>query len=377
MVGLLCVAAFPRLVEVTVQGAHQLPLPTVGWSGRCARADEVGQDGTMDVNDRRQPGGAASAEQTVRSLGEFGLIRAVLPAFSDTDAVLVGTGDDAALLAAAGSVLVTTDLMVDGRHFRRDWSSGRDVGHKVAAANLADIAAMGGVGNALVVGLALPGDLSVAWVQDLAAGMAAELTEVGATVVGGDVTESETLVVAVTALGRVDGTAVLRSGARPGDVVALAGRLGWAAAGLAVLSRGFRSPRVVVEAHRRPQPPYAAGPQALAAGATAMTDVSDGLLSDLGHLARASGVAIDVDSLALEIAEPLQAVGAALGINPVEFCLTGGDDHALVATFSAGVQLPPGWRRIATVHEGAATERGVVTVDGTVHDGPGGHRHFS
>jgi thiamine-monophosphate kinase len=325
----------------------------------------------MDAHRPKQSAGG-STDETVRGLGEFGLIDAVVPAFADTADVLVGSGDDAAQLVARGSVLVTTDLMVEGRHFRMDWSSGRDVGHKVAAANLADIAAMGGVATGLVVGLALPGDLAAAWVRELAAGMAEELTEVGATVVGGDVTESETLVVAVTALGRVDGPAVLRSGARPGDVVALAGRIGWAAAGLAVLGRGFRSPRVVVEAHRRPQPPYAAGPQALAAGATAMTDVSDGLLGDLAHVTGASGVAIDVDSSTLELAEPLQAVGAALGIDPVEFCLTGGDDHALVATFPPGTPLPPGWRRIGSVLEG-----GGVTVDGAAHEGSGGHRHFA
>lgn len=311
-------------------------------------------------------------DETVRALGEFGVIAAVVPAFADSAGVLVGSGDDAAQLAATGSVLVTTDLMVEGRHFRRDWSSGRDVGHKVAAANQADIAAMGGVATGLVVGLALPGDLPAGWVRELAAGMAEELALVGATVVGGDVTESGTLVVAVTALGRVDGSPVLRSGARPGDVVALAGRIGWAAAGLAVLARGFRSPRVVVEAHRRPQPPYAAGPQALAAGATAMTDVSDGLLADLAHVAAASGVAIDVDGSALEVAEPLQAVGAALGIDPVEFCLTGGDDHALVATFPPGVQLPAHWRRIGSVGEGSD-----VTVDGEAREGAGGHRHFA
>jgi thiamine-monophosphate kinase len=386
MVGLLCVAAFLRPVEVTVQGAHLLAVPTVAPLGRCARRHRVSEDVAMEANSRRQPASQVADEQSVRALGEFGVIRAVVPAFTDTAAVLIGTGDDAAELVADGSVLATTDLMVDGRHFRRDWSSAHDVGHKVAAANLADIAAMGGVATGLLVALALPGELPAAWVKDLSAGIAEEVAEVGATVVGGDVSESETLVVAVTALGRVDGNAVRRSGARPGDTVALAGRLGWAAAGLAVLGRGFRSPRVVVEAHRRPQPPYAAGPQALAAGATAMIDVSDGLLSDLGHVSRASGVAIDVDSSALEVAEPLQAVGAALGVDPLDFCLTGGDDHALVATFPGGVELPSGWRRIGAVREADAhwtdadtargSESAAVTVDGAVRAGQTGHRHF-
>ena len=129
---------------------------------------------------------------------------------------------------------------------------------------------------------------------------------------------------------------VLRSGARPGDVVAVCGRLGWAAAGLAVLSRGFRSPAVVVGAYRVPEPPLAAGPVAAASGATSMIDVSDGLLADLGHIAQASGVAIDVKSVALQINPRLVEVASALGKNPLEWVLTGGDDHALVATFPQG-----------------------------------------
>lgn len=311
------------------------------------------------------------ASMTLSELGELALIDSVRSAFESGADVLVGSGDDAAQLVAQGSVLVTTDLMVDGRHFRRDWSSATDVGHKLAAANLADIAAMGGVATGLVVGLAAPGDTPVSWVQELSEGIAAEVGAVGASVVGGDVAESDTLVLTMTALGRVDGPPVLRSGARPGDLVAVAGRLGWAAAGLAVLGRGFRSPRVVVEAHRRPDPPYAAGPQARQAGATAMIDVSDGLLADLGHIARASGVAIDVSTTCFELAEPLLAVGSALGVDPLEFCLTGGDDHALAATYPPDVSLPQGWWRIGLVGPGEH-----VTVDGEQREGTTGHRHF-
>lgn len=309
--------------------------------------------------------------KTLAELGEFALIGTVRSVFTDHSGVLVGSGDDAAQLAATGSVLVTTDLMVEGRHFRRDWSSAADVGHRVAAASLADIAAMGGVATGLVVGLAAPGETPVSWVQELSQGIADEVAEVGASVVGGDMAESATLVVAVTALGRVDGTPVLRSGARVGDVVALCGRLGWAAAGLAVLGRGFRSPKVVVDAHRRPSPPYAAGPQALQAGATSLIDVSDGLLADLGHVARASVVAIDVDRSRFEPAEPLLAVGSALGVDPLSFCLTGGDDHALVATFAPTVELPQGWTPIGVVGAGEG-----VTVDGVEPEGSTGHRHF-
>jgi thiamine-monophosphate kinase len=154
-------------------------------------------------------------------------------------------------------------------------------------------------------------------------------------------------------------------------MVALAGRQGWAAGGLAVLARGFRSPRKLVDAYRRPEPPYAAGAEALGLGATAMIDVSDGLLADVGHIATSSGVAVDIDTSAFELAEPLQAVGAALGADPMRFILGGGDDHALVATFPAGTVLPAVWTPIGTVSEGEG-----VTVDGGAYEGPTGHTHF-
>jgi thiamine-monophosphate kinase len=312
------------------------------------------------------------ANATLADVGEFGLIAALTERFPQGADVQVGPGDDAAVVAFPdGRVVVSTDLMVEARHFRRDWATAEDIGHRVAAANLSDINAMGGRATALTVGLAAPPDLLAGWMLELADGIAAECALVGASVVGGDLTAADQVVIAVTALGTVSGDVVRRSGARPGDVVALAGRQGWAAGGLAVLARGFRSPRKLVDAYRRPEPPYGAGAQAAALGATAMIDVSDGLLADLGHVAEASGVAVDVESDGFEIAEPLQAVGAALGADPLRFVLTGGDDHALVATFPAGALLPDAWTRIGTVSEGAG-----VTVDGAAYDGPAGHTHF-
>ncbi|MGH3368456.1 MAG: thiamine-phosphate kinase [Nocardioidaceae bacterium] len=312
------------------------------------------------------------ADATLSDLGEFGLVDALVGRLPQGDNVLLGPGDDAAMVdVPTGRVLVSTDLLVETRHFRRDWASALEIGHKAAAQNLSDINAMGGTATALTVGLAAPPDLPAAWALALADGIAAEAELVGASVVGGDLTRAEAVMIAITVLGVVPGEPVRRSGARPGDVVAIAGRQGWAAAGLAVLGRGFRSPRVLVEAHRRPEPPYRAGPQAAAAGATAMIDVSDGLLSDVGHVAAASGVAVDIESGSFEIAEPLHAVGAALGADPMAFVLTGGDDHALVATFPAGRDLPEGWSRIGSVSEGSG-----VTVDGSEYEGPGGHRHF-
>jgi len=280
-------------------------------------------------------------EATLAEVGEFALIGELTPLFGQGDQVLVGPGDDAAVLRIRqGHVVVSTDLVVEGRHFRKDWAGAADVGHRAAAQNLSDINAMGGRAHSLTIGLAAPGDLPARWALDFAAGFAAECDLVGASVVGGDLTGSDQVVIAVTVIGACAQSPVLRSGARPGDVLAIAGRQGWSAGGLAVLSRGFRSPRVLVEAYRRPAPPYAAGPQAAEAGATSMIDVSDGLLADAGHLAHDSGVAIDVWTSALEVPEPLHAVAAATGADPLSFVLGGGEDHSLLATFPGDATMP-------------------------------------
>jgi thiamine-monophosphate kinase len=316
---------------------------------------------------------------TLGQLGEFGLIRRVASGRSQPASTIVGPGDDAAVVAAPdGRVVATTDVLVDTVHFRLDWSTPEQVGRRAAAANLADVAAMGAVPTALLVGLACPADTPVATLDGLANGLWAEAEAAGTGVVGGDVASSSRLMIAVTALGSLEGRPpVLRSGARPGDLVAIRGRIGWAAAGLAVLQRGFRSPAVVVNAHRVPEPPYAAGPEAARAGATSMIDVSDGLLADLGHVAVASHAVLDLRSSALEVPRRLVDVGAALGADPRHWLLTGGDDHALAATFPLGVLLPFGWVRIGSVLSPGAGEPAVL-VDGRRYDGgPAGWDHFA
>jgi thiamine-monophosphate kinase len=312
---------------------------------------------------------------TVANTGEFGLIARVTARLQPGRATLVGPGDDAAVVSAPdGRVVASTDVLVEGRHFRRDWSRARDVGHRAAAANLADIVAMGASPTALLVGLCAPPELEVRWAEELADGLAAEAEFAGASVVGGDISASPTLTVAVTALGDLGGKPpVLRSGARPGDVVALAGRIGFAAAGYTVLCRGFRSPKVLVEAHRRPQVPYAAGPLAVQLGVTAMIDVSDGLLADLGHIAEASDVSIDVHQDEFDVPAQMRDAAAALGVDPYSWILAGGDDHALAATFPRDVALPPAWRVIGEVRAAGTN----VTVDGRPYtDGPSGWDHF-
>ena len=345
-------------------------------------------------------GGAIAAdEQTVAALGEFGLIAALsgwLRCISPADPrTLVGIGDDAAVLAAPdGRVVASTDFLLEGRHFRREWSSAADVGHKAAARSLIDVAAMGAVPTGLLVALAAPPDLPVTWARELTEGLAAECARAGATVIGGDTASAGSVLLATTVLGDLAGRApVLRSGAAPGDLVAVTGPLGHAAAGLALLEAVHTvSPpdppawaSSLVAAHRRPQPPYDAGPQAADLGATAMIDISDGLLADLGHIASASGVLIDLSSDRLSPGAGLQAAARALHpffgrtergsttahAQALAWVLTGGEDHALAATFPPGTALPPRWDVIGTVRKGDG-----VVVDGQPWAGSAGWDHF-
>ncbi|MEV4252359.1 thiamine-phosphate kinase [Spirillospora sp. NPDC049652] len=337
--------------------------------------------------------------ESIGDLGEFGLIRRVTGRPLGPD-VLLGPGDDAAVVAAPdGRVVATTDVLVEGRHFRIDWSSPYDIGRKAAAQNLADVVAMGARPTALLVGFGAPGGTSAEWAQRLTDGIVDEAALVGASVAGGDTVGSPTITIAVTALGDLGGAPpVTRSGARPGDVVAVRGRLGWAASGLHLLEHGLDGPAELIAAHRRPQPPYAAGEEARSLGVTAMLDVSDGLLQDLGHIAERSGVAIDVTAAAVPLPPRLAASDVASGIgvsggkeqdgasrgespsvhregktspetaaddvpmpDPLHLALTGGEDHAFAATFPAGAELPTTWTVVGRVSEGAG-----VTVDGSV-----------
>jgi thiamine-monophosphate kinase len=271
--------------------------------------------------------------------------------------------------------VATTDVLLEGSHFRLDWSSPYEIGRRAAAANLADVAAMGGRGAALLIGLVAPPELAVADAEALADGLRDEAARVGAAVIGGDSVAGERLTLAVTALGDLAGRRpVLRSGARVGNVVVLAGRLGWSAAGLALLQAGVREGPLVA-AHRVPQPPYEMGPALADAGATAMCDVSDGLVADLGHIAAASGKRIGIrpSELVGEVVD-----GRALTAQEV---LGGGEDHALVATLPPGATLPAGCRVIGEVvsddSSGAVVDLGSGTkldVAGWDHFGTGSSR---
>ena len=305
----------------------------------------------------------------VRETSEEELLAAIFPLLPTGAATLVGPGDDSAVVAAPdGRFVVSTDVLVERRHFRPEWSTGYDVGWRAAMQNLADIAAMGARPTSLVVSLVVPGRLPVTWVTGLARGLAAACAPSGAAVVGGDLSSGDDVVVAVTVHGDLGGRApVLRSGAQVSDVVAHAGRRGWSAAGLALLDHELGTgDRELVDAYLRPEPPLAAGPAAADAGASAMLDLSDGLLRDAGRIARASGVGIDLDLSAFAddlarlagAASAVSTTGPGRGDGPGaadasslarDWVLTGGEDHGLLATFPVGSVLPPPFRAVGRV----------------------------
>jgi len=358
------------------------------------------------------------ASTTVADLGEEALLAAFTPLLPKAARVLVPSGDDSAVVAAPdGRYCVSTDVLVQGEHFRTDWSTARDVGARAAAQNLADIAAMGAAPTALVVSLVLPRTTPVRWVRDLARGFADACAGTGAGVVGGDLSVGDRVVIAVTVHGDLDGRRpVLRSGACPGDLVVHCGTLGRSAAGLALLQAGLddRSDGwddAVAAAHagarddaggdgvriddggaaaaaqclriyRAPSPPLTAGPALADAGANAMLDVSDGLLRDAGRIARASGVVVEIadpdahpetglthDLAALvPVAGLLRPDAVAARDLARAWVLTGGEDHGLLAAvpLPAVGRLPEGARVIGAVRARRAGESAGVLVGGRV-----------
>lgn len=291
---------------------------------------------------------------TLADLGEFTVIDRLVAGRPATPGVRLGPGDDAAVVDAPdGRVVVTTDMLVEGRHFRLDWSTPHEIGRKAVAQNAADVEAMGARVTALVVAFGAPAGTAAAAAAELADGMWQEASRFGAGIVGGDLVASPHWVVSVTALGDLGGRPpVLRSGARPGSVIAAVGTLGRSAAGLALHHNGIGGFDDLKARHRSPRPPYGQGVVAADSGAQAMTDVSDGLLADLGHIATASGVRMDLDpdSLRTDV-DAVAPAAAAAGIDPWSLVLAGGEDHALVACFPG--PPPAGWRPVGVVRPGA------------------------
>ncbi|MBX7430697.1 thiamine-phosphate kinase [Mycobacterium sp. Y57] len=317
---------------------------------------------------------AEQPDRTLSESGEFAVIDRLVAGRRLPASVLLGPGDDAAVVASPdGRTVVCTDMLVEHRHFRLDWSTPHDVGRKSIAQNAADIEAMGARTTAFVVGFGAPGDTVTEHAVELADGMWHEAGLLGAAIVGGDLVAAPQWVISVAALGDLDGRdPVRRAGARPGDIVAVAGDLGRSEAGYQVRLHGAGGFEALRRRHLVPEPPYGQGAAAARAGATSMTDVSDGLLADLGHVAAASGVGIDVSLAGLAVdVDAVAAAAAAVGADPRQWVLGGGEDHALVATFP--VAPPPGWRVIGTVLERAPAS---VTVDGAAWAGKPGWESF-
>ncbi|MEY8017259.1 thiamine-phosphate kinase [Mycobacterium servetii] len=303
----------------------------------------------------------AGTAPTLRQLGEFAVIDRLVRGRRQPGTVLLGPGDDAAMVSASdGRVLASTDMLVQDRHFRLDWSKPHDVGRKAIAQNAADVEAMGARATAFLVGFGAPGDTAAADADALVDGMWEEAVRVGAGIVGGDLVSCPQWVLSVTVLGDLDGRApVLRSGAKPGSVLAVAGDLGRSAAGYALWHNGIDGFDDLRRRHLVPRPPYGAGAVAASAGAQAMIDVSDGLVADLGHVAEASGVGLDVSTAALAAdRDPLSEAAAAVGADAWSWVFGGGEDHALAACFAGPV--PSGWRVIGRVLDGPPR----VLVDG-------------
>ncbi|HEX5524507.1 MAG TPA: thiamine-phosphate kinase [Pedococcus sp.] len=325
--------------------------------------------------------------QTLGGVSEEGLLGSIFPFFTPQPGLLVGPGDDAAVVAASGPVVATTDAMVRGRDWLDHWSSASDVGAKLLTQNLADLAAMGAVGTSVLITLVADPATPVAWARDFAKAVGEGAALAGVAVAGGDLSSAPpgVLLVSITALGDLQGRApVLRSGARPGHTVAVRGTLGRSAAGLRLLEAGGDRAtdgnraahgeqggirQLCLDHHRRPTAPLAAGPQAAVAGASAMLDVSDGLLRDGGRIARASGVCLDLEgaAIAADVAALAPLLGEAAALDCV---LAGGEEHSLLATFPSAV-LPPGWRALGTVREGEG-----ISLDGRAQR-PRGWDHFA
>ena len=300
---------------------------------------------------------------TVDELGEIAALKLAVKNFRRVETTLVGSGDDAAVVAVSdGRFVVTTDTMVESHDFRCDFSTGYDLGYKAVASNVADVAAMGAKPIAIVVAMVIPKSTKVSWLEDFARGLQAGCDELAPEcgIVGGDLASGDQIVIAVTAHGLLAGAnPVLRSGAQVGDQVALAGTLGRAACGLDLLLHEDKSLAKAydewVAIQLRPMPPIQLGIQA-ATAATAMLDVSDSLALDSNRLANASNVTIALDRSKLEgYAAVLEQAALSmtardnLARDPMDWVLYGGEDHSLLATFPIDAELPKGFKVIGSV----------------------------
>lgn len=273
---------------------------------------------------------------------EFELIDLLRVRAGRPDRLEVGIGDDACVTKPGGATATSVDAIVDGVHFRRDWSSPEAIAHKAVGAALSDLAAMAAGPGEVYVTLGVPPGADAAFLASLAEGFILAAETFGAALAGGDTIASPVLFAAVTVVGHAERVSdlVTRSGSSIGDVVAVTGDLGGAAAGLWLLENGDASipgssdeeSRALVDRQLRPRPRLDAGLALGRHGATAMVDVSDGLIQDLGHVSEASGVSLAIDARLVPAQAGVAGIEAAAGFAPGDLALAGGEDYELLAT---------------------------------------------
>ena len=317
------------------------------------------------MSDRREP------ELTLADMTESAILARIFPRLPESSATLVGPGDDCAVMTAPdGRFVITTDMMIQGPDFRLEWSSGHDLGVKAAATNLADVAAMGARPTGMVVSIAAPPTTSVSFMEAIADGLrdACLALAPGCGVVGGDLSASTVLTFSITAFGDLEGRKpLLRSGAQVGDVIAVVGRLGLAGMGLAALFADQRATAraSALQAQLAPMPPISQGVAGALAGAHAAMDISDSLVMDAGRIARASNVVMRLDEHVID--ELAGQLAIELGVDAArarQAILFAGEDHALLMTFPAGVQLPDGFVALGVVEACAEEAKPHVNLGG-------------
>jgi len=302
---------------------------------------------------------------------------------------VLGIGDDAALIelpGASGRLVVSVDDQVEGTHFQSAWLTYEDLGARATMAAASDVAAMGGRTAFILGSIAAPPSLDDASLLGIARGQKRAADELGASVIGGNLTRSPVLAISTTVLGEVQGEGLRRAGARIGDQLWLSGPVGRAAVGLALLSgleeeialedsHAGRAARVCLAAWRRPLALQASGRACIAHAATSAIDVSDGLAADAAHIAIASGLHIVVEAARLMLDATLFAIAKRLHRDPLGLALAGGEDYAILATAGLEVDAIPGFVRIGRCEAGEPAVS-VEMPDGTRKPPPRGWDHF-
>jgi thiamine-monophosphate kinase len=305
----------------------------------------------------------------MRELELIDAIEEVLrPTASGSPRVVRWVGDDAAVVRSGGYAVTSVDMMVEGVHFRVGQLSMGEIGHRALAAAVSDLAAMGARPGEGYIALGIPNGATEADVLELASGASALASRCGVSLAGGDVTRAEQLTVSVTAVGWASdpGELVGRDGARVGDLVCVTGTLGGSGAGLALIEGRVQADESLRERYARPVPRLAEGRSLAAAGARAMIDISDGLATDAGHLARRSGVRIELSLSALPVTPAVQSAASQLGVSGAEFAASAGEDYELCAC------IPRTARDTADAASASWGSRAGLTWIGSVVDGPPG-----